>query len=192
MERGAGARTVAPSRWCVRIRGSGCSRSSRVQRANSSISYRLPKGEPERGASAVQVGSDGLALLEAVHRAGVPVWMRQLPVWQPARPGRPPLALSPVMTAACSPSRSSRPTKTRSATASAQTRAAVRTASRGGLLWSRCTRRGRPGRSTAAAAPQHHASAVLGHFRRRAVQPRRAGDQQVDHVQHPAPHRGGR
>ena len=47
-----------------------------------SDSYRLPKGEPERGAFAEQVGADGFALLEAVHRPGAPVWLRQLPAVQ--------------------------------------------------------------------------------------------------------------
>jgi transposase len=48
-------------------------------------SYRLPKGEPERGAFAVQVGTDGFALLEAVHRPDAPTWLRQLPAVQVLR-----------------------------------------------------------------------------------------------------------
>ena len=50
-----------------------------------SDSYRLPKGEPQRGAFAVRVGSDGFALLETVHQAGAPVWLRQLPAVQVLR-----------------------------------------------------------------------------------------------------------
>ncbi|MGW7007650.1 hypothetical protein ACWGCW_33815 [Streptomyces sp. NPDC054933] len=46
------------------------------QRADS---YRLLKGEPERGAVAVQVGSDGFVLLEAVRHPRAPTWLRQLP-----------------------------------------------------------------------------------------------------------------
>lgn len=52
------------------------------QRADS---YRLPKGEPERGAFAVQVGSDGFAVFQAVHRSGSPAWLRQLPAVQVLR-----------------------------------------------------------------------------------------------------------
>ncbi|KAK1179754.1 transposase, partial [Streptomyces sp. NBS 14/10] len=52
------------------------------QRADS---YRLPKGDVEREAFAVQVGSDGFALLEAVHRPDAPAWLRQLPAVQVLR-----------------------------------------------------------------------------------------------------------
>lgn len=45
-------------------------------------SYRLPKGEPERGAFAVQVGADGSAVLQAVHHPDAPHWLLQLPAVQ--------------------------------------------------------------------------------------------------------------
>lgn len=42
------------------------------QRADS---FRLPKGEPERGTFAAQVGADGFTVLEAVHRPDAPGWL---------------------------------------------------------------------------------------------------------------------
>jgi transposase len=42
-------------------------------------SYRLPASAEKRAALAVQVGLDGFALLEAVHAADAPVWLREIP-----------------------------------------------------------------------------------------------------------------
>jgi len=42
-------------------------------------SYRLPKGDDKRTKMAVQVGTDGFGLLEAIHAADAPVWLREIP-----------------------------------------------------------------------------------------------------------------
>jgi hypothetical protein len=42
-------------------------------------SYRLPKGDDKRTTIAVQVGTDGFRLLEAIHAADAPVWLREIP-----------------------------------------------------------------------------------------------------------------
>jgi len=42
-------------------------------------SYRMPKGDDKRKAMAIQVGVDGFGLLEAVHAAGAPAWLREIP-----------------------------------------------------------------------------------------------------------------
>src|SRR3979490_253657 len=42
-------------------------------------SYRLPKGDDKRTKMAVQVGTDGFSLLEAIHAADAPVWLREIP-----------------------------------------------------------------------------------------------------------------
>jgi len=44
--------------------------------------YRLPQAEAARAALAVTVGADGFALLEAVHAADAPSWLRQVPAVQ--------------------------------------------------------------------------------------------------------------
>jgi transposase len=40
--------------------------------------YRLPREEDERAALAQQIGADGYRLLEALHSAGAPRWLRQI------------------------------------------------------------------------------------------------------------------
>jgi transposase len=47
--------------------------------------YRLPQAEAARAALAVTVGADGFALLEAVHAADAPGWLRQVPAVQTLR-----------------------------------------------------------------------------------------------------------
>jgi hypothetical protein len=42
-------------------------------------SYRLPKGDDKRTKMAVQVGTDGFRLLESLHAADAPVWLREIP-----------------------------------------------------------------------------------------------------------------
>jgi transposase len=42
-------------------------------------SYRLPEAETKRSRLAVQIGVDGYALLDAVHAATAPGWLRELP-----------------------------------------------------------------------------------------------------------------
>jgi transposase len=42
-------------------------------------SYRLPTGEDKRTKMAVQVGTDGFGLLEAIHAANAPMWLREIP-----------------------------------------------------------------------------------------------------------------
>jgi transposase len=77
------ALAVAATDW---LRGAGIADASWQDRyGQRADSYRLPKGEQERGAFAVQVGSDGFALLEAVHHPGAPNWLRQLPAVQVLR-----------------------------------------------------------------------------------------------------------
>ncbi|MCQ4085192.1 transposase, partial [Streptomyces sp. RB6PN25] len=77
------ALAIAAGNWLRAARIADASWQERYgQRADS---YRLPKGEPERGAFAVQVGVDGFALLEAVHRPDAPAWLRQLPAVQVLR-----------------------------------------------------------------------------------------------------------
>jgi transposase len=61
------ALTVAAGDW---LRAAGIADASWQERyGQHADSYRLPKGESERGVFAVQVGSDGYALLEAVYDA---------------------------------------------------------------------------------------------------------------------------
>src|ERR671913_144174 len=47
--------------------------------------YRLPQEEAARAGLAVTVGADGFALLEAVHAADAPGWLRQVPAVQTLR-----------------------------------------------------------------------------------------------------------
>jgi transposase len=47
--------------------------------------YRLPQHQSARAALAVTVGADGFALLEAVHTADAPPWLRQVPAVQTLR-----------------------------------------------------------------------------------------------------------
>jgi transposase len=47
--------------------------------------YRLPQAEAARAALAVTVGADGFALLDAVHAADTPGWLRQVPAVQTLR-----------------------------------------------------------------------------------------------------------
>jgi transposase len=47
--------------------------------------YRLPQAEAARAALAVTVGADGFVLLEAVHAADAPGWLRQIPAVQTLR-----------------------------------------------------------------------------------------------------------
>jgi transposase len=47
--------------------------------------WRLPKAEAARAALAVTVGADGFGLLEAVHAADAPGWLRQVPAVQTLR-----------------------------------------------------------------------------------------------------------
>jgi transposase len=47
--------------------------------------YRLPQAKAARAALAVTVGADGFALLDAVHAAEAPVWLRQVPAVQTLR-----------------------------------------------------------------------------------------------------------
>jgi transposase len=42
-------------------------------------SYRLPAGQDKRTKMVVQVGTDGFGLLEAIHAADAPVWLREIP-----------------------------------------------------------------------------------------------------------------
>ncbi|MEU5847914.1 IS1182 family transposase [Saccharopolyspora shandongensis] len=42
-------------------------------------SYRLPAGQGKRTKMAVQVGVDGFAVLEALHAADAPIWLREIP-----------------------------------------------------------------------------------------------------------------
>ncbi|WP_246144790.1 transposase [Actinacidiphila oryziradicis] len=77
------ALAVAAADW---LRGAGIADASWQDRyGQRADSYRLPKGEQERGAFAVQVGSDGFALMETVHHPGAPNWLRQLPTVQVLR-----------------------------------------------------------------------------------------------------------
>jgi transposase len=77
LRRALEALTVAAPDW---LRAAGVVDVSWQQRyGQRADSYRLPKGEVERGAFAVQVGTDGFALLEALHRADAPQWLRELP-----------------------------------------------------------------------------------------------------------------
>ena len=74
------ALSVAAPHW---LRNAGVVDSSWQERYGARAdSYRLPKGEAERGAFALQVGADGFALLEAVHQPGAPLWLRQVPAVQ--------------------------------------------------------------------------------------------------------------
>jgi transposase len=63
---------VVPDQWYERY----------GQRARD---WRLPKAEAAREALAVTVGSDGFALLEAVHAAEAPGWLREVPALQTLR-----------------------------------------------------------------------------------------------------------
>jgi transposase len=47
--------------------------------------YRLPQANAARAALAVTVGADGFALLDAVHAADAPAWLRQVPAVQTLR-----------------------------------------------------------------------------------------------------------
>ncbi len=47
--------------------------------------YRLPQAKTARAALAVTVGADGFALLDAVHTADAPPWLRQVPSVQTLR-----------------------------------------------------------------------------------------------------------
>jgi hypothetical protein len=47
--------------------------------------WRLPKAEAARAALAVTVGADGFALVQAVHAADAPTWLRQVPAVQTLR-----------------------------------------------------------------------------------------------------------
>jgi transposase len=47
--------------------------------------YRLPQAKPARAALAVTMGADGFALLDAVHAADAPAWLRQVPAVQTLR-----------------------------------------------------------------------------------------------------------
>jgi transposase len=47
--------------------------------------YRLPQHQTARAALAVTVGTDGFALLDAVHATGAPAWLRQVPAVQTLR-----------------------------------------------------------------------------------------------------------
>jgi hypothetical protein len=47
--------------------------------------HRLPQAKAARAALAVTVGADGFALLEAVHAADAPGWLRQVPAVQTLR-----------------------------------------------------------------------------------------------------------
>src|SRR6266545_4020524 len=47
--------------------------------------YRLPQAKAARAALAVTVGADGFALLDAVHAADAPAWLRQVPSVQTMR-----------------------------------------------------------------------------------------------------------
>ena len=62
---------AAPSWLAPLISAEWCERYD--QRADS---YRLPKGEQARAEYAAEVGRDGYALLEAVHRVDAPGWLR--------------------------------------------------------------------------------------------------------------------
>jgi transposase len=64
--------TLAPDDWYERY----------GQRARD---WRLPKAEAARAALAVTVGTDGFALLEAVHDPDAPAWLRQVPAVQTLR-----------------------------------------------------------------------------------------------------------
>jgi hypothetical protein len=57
---------MVPEDWCQRY----------GQRAGD---YRRPQAKAARAALAVTVGADGFALLEAVHAADAPSWLRQVP-----------------------------------------------------------------------------------------------------------------
>jgi hypothetical protein len=56
-----------------------------VRYGQSARDRRLPKAEAAREALAVTVGSDGCALLEAVHAAEAPGWLREVPAVQTLR-----------------------------------------------------------------------------------------------------------
>ncbi len=47
--------------------------------------YRLPQAKTARAALAATVGADGFALLDAVHTADAPPWLRQVPSVQTLR-----------------------------------------------------------------------------------------------------------
>jgi transposase len=64
---------AAPSWLAPLISAEWCERYD--QRADS---YRLPKGEQARAEYATEVGRDGYALLEAVHRVDAPGWLREV------------------------------------------------------------------------------------------------------------------
>src|SRR5215216_4061707 len=64
--------TLAPDDWYERY----------GQRARD---WRLPKAEAARAARAVTVGTDGFALLEAVHDPDAPAWLWQVPAVQTLR-----------------------------------------------------------------------------------------------------------
>jgi len=64
--------TLAPDDWYERY----------GQRARD---WRLPKAEAARAALAVTVGTDGFALLEAVHDPDAPAWLWQVPAVQTLR-----------------------------------------------------------------------------------------------------------
>jgi hypothetical protein len=52
----------------------------RVQRYGARAdSYRLPQGEDKRTNLAVQMGTDGFDLLEAIHADHTPAWLREIP-----------------------------------------------------------------------------------------------------------------
>ena len=63
---------LAPSDWYDRY----------GQRASD---YRLPQATAARAALAVTVGADGFVLLDAVHAADAPTWLRQVPAVQTLR-----------------------------------------------------------------------------------------------------------
>jgi hypothetical protein len=63
---------LAPDEWYQRY----------GQRASD---YRLPQATAARAALAVTVGADGFALLDAVHAADAPAWLRQVPALQTLR-----------------------------------------------------------------------------------------------------------
>jgi transposase len=77
------ALAVAAADW---LRTAGIADTGRQERyGQHADSYRLPKGESERGAFAVQVGADGFALLQAVHHPDAPDRLRRLPAVQVLR-----------------------------------------------------------------------------------------------------------
>ena len=67
---------IAPADWYQRY----------GQRASD---YRLPQAKAARAALAVTVGADGFVLLEAVHAAEAPGWLREIPAVQTLSVNRP-------------------------------------------------------------------------------------------------------